>query len=239
MSLNVKVWQNIDGTEGADFLYLRCRREIWLQYIWEMWIPLEPGVVVSGEAMIIGAQWQEISSCKERKGYVHYAGTAVEEGEITLCVKKTADTRFERIVNMMRIQKAEIICRGEGSYFGGRPGALEPGRELLLPGCLQKCDKKALSILMVDFSCALKPSSCTSFRTSAMREASSHIHHHYKRRKGLWTAARQIPFVFDKTGTLTEAKPVVGDDNCRLTIWANELLRIAACLEEAFPSLNG
>ncbi|MDO4278010.1 MAG: heavy metal translocating P-type ATPase [Lachnoclostridium edouardi] len=234
MSLNVKkVWQNIDGTEVLTPVSQIQEGNLITVHMGNV-IPLD-GVVVSGEAMINQASMtgESLPVKKEKDMYV-YAGTAVEEGEITLCVKKTAgDTRFERIVNMIEdSEKLKSSVEGKAATLAD---ALVPWSlgGTALTWLLTRNVTKALSILMVDFSCALKLAMPLSV-LSAMREASSH-HITVKGGKFMEAVAQADTIVFDKTGTLTKAKPVVADIVPFNHMSQNELLRIAACLEEHFP----
>lgn len=193
------------------------------------------GVVVSGEAMVNQASMtgESLPVKKEKEAYV-YAGTAIEEGEITLRVKEAAgSTRFERIVTMMEdSQKLKSTLEGKAATLAD---ALVPWSlgGTILTWLLTRNVTKAMSILMVDFSCALKLAMPLSV-LSAMREASSY-HITVKGGRYLEAVADADTIVFDKTGTLTKARPVVADvvtfgGRDRL-----EMLRIAACLEEHLP----
>ena len=170
---------------------------------------------------------------KEAGGYV-YAGTAVEEGEITICVKKAAgSTRFERIVHM--IEESEKLKSSVEGKAATLADALVPWSlgGTVLTWLLTRNVTKALSILMVDFSCALKLAMPLAV-LSAMREASGH-HITVKGGKYMEAVAEADTIVFDKTGTLTKAQPVVADIVTFEGRDQNEMLRVAACLEEHFP----
>ena len=170
---------------------------------------------------------------KEAGGYV-YAGTAVEEGEITICVKKAAgSTRFERIVHM--IEESEKLKSSVEGKAATLAAALVPWSlgGTVLTWLLTRNVTKALSILMVDFSCALKLAMPLAV-LSAMREASGH-HITVKGGKYMEAVAEADTIVFDKTGTLTKAQPVVADIVTFEGRDQNEMLRVAACLEEHFP----
>lgn len=234
MSLNIsKVWQYVDGTEVLvpvseiqenDFITVHMGNVI----------PLD-GVVSIGEAMVNQSSMTgESVPVKKETGMYVYAGTAIEEGEITLCVKKAAgDTRFERIVTM--IEESERLKSAAEGRAANLADALVPwslgGTALIW--LLTRNVTKALSILMVDFSCALKLAMPLSVLT-AMGEASRH-HITVKGGKYLEAVAAADTVVFDKTGTLTKAKPQVADVVVFNGQDKNELLRIAACLEEHFP----
>lgn len=234
MSLNItKVWQNVDGTEvlvpvagirEGDFVTVHLGNVI----------PLD-GVVVSGEAMVNQASMTgESVPVKKEEGMYVYAGTAIEEGEITFCVKKAAGaTRFERIVTM--IEESEQLKSTAEGKAATIADALVPWSlgGTALTWLLTRNPAKALSILMVDFSCALKLAMPLSV-LSAMREASGY-HITVKGGKYMEAVAAADTIVFDKTGTLTKAKPQVADVVVFNGQDRDELLRIAACLEEHFP----
>ncbi len=171
---------------------------------------------------------------KKESGMYVYAGTAIEEGEITLCVKKEAGaTRFERIVTM--IEESEQLKSTAEGKAATLADALVPWSlgGTALTWLLTRNVSKALSILMVDFSCALKLAMPLSV-LSAMREASAY-HITVKGGKYMEAVAAADTIVFDKTGTLTKAKPQVADVVVFNGKDKDELLRIAACLEEHFP----
>lgn len=234
MSLNIeKVWQNVDGTEILVPVSQISEGDLVTVHVGTV-IPLD-GVVVSGEAMVNQASMtgESLPVKKEKEAYV-YAGTAIEEGEITLRVKEAAgSTRFERIVTMIEdSQKLKSTLEGKAATLAD---ALVPWSlgGTILTWLLTRNVTKAMSILMVDFSCALKLAMPLSV-LSAMREASSY-HITVKGGRYLEAVADADTIVFDKTGTLTKARPVVADvvtfgGRDRL-----EMLRIAACLEEHFP----
>ena len=197
-------------------------------------IPFD-GVVADGEAMINQASMtgESVPVKKEAGSYV-YAGTAVEEGEITLKVKHAAgSTRFERIVQM--IEDSEKLKSSVEGKAASLADALVPWSlgGTALTWLLTRNSTKALSILMVDFSCALKLAMPLSV-LSAMREANSH-HITVKGGKFLEAVSEAHTIVFDKTGTLTKAEPVLADIVVFNDMTKNEILRIAACLEEHFP----
>lgn len=234
MSLNIdKVWQNVGGTEVLVSVSGIREGDLITVHVGNV-IPLD-GTVVSGEAMVNQASMtgEAVPVKKERDSYV-YAGTAIEEGTITLCVKKTSGaTRFERIVEM--IEESEKLKSAVEGRAANLADALVPwslgGTALawLLTGNVTR----ALSVLMVDFSCALKLAMPLSV-LSAMREASGY---HVTVKGGIYleAIAKADTIVFDKTGTLTRAKPVVAEVVAFEGRDKNEMLRIAACLEEHFP----
>ena len=234
MSLNIeKVWQNVDGTEVLVPVSNIKEGDLVTVHVGNV-IPLD-GEVVTGEAMVNQASMtgESVPVKKEAGSYV-YAGTAVEEGEITLKVKHAAgSTRFERIVQM--IEDSEKLKSSVEGKAASLADALVPWRlgGTALTWLLTRNSTKALSILMVDFSCALKLAMPLSV-LSAMREANSH-HITVKGGKFLEAVSEAHTIVFDKTGTLTKAEPVLADIVVFNDMTKNEILRIAACLEEHFP----
>ena len=234
MSLNIgKVWQKVDGAEVLVPLSRIREGDLVTVHVGSM-VPLD-GIVAEGEAMIKQASMtgESIPVHKEAGGYV-YAGTAVEEGEITICVKKAAgSTRFERIVHM--IEESEKLKSSVEGKAATLADALVPWSlgGTVLTWLLTRNAAKALSILMVDFSCALKLAMPLAV-LSAMREASGH-HITVKGGKYMEAVAQADTIVFDKTGTLTKAQPVVADIVTFEGRDQNEMLRVAACLEEHFP----
>lgn len=234
MSLNIdRVWQ---VTDGADVLVpvAKIREGDLIRIHVGNMIPLD-GIIVEGEAMINQASMtgEAIPVKKEKDMYV-YAGTVVEEGEITLSVREAAgSTRFERIVTM--IEESERLK----SSLEGKAATLA---DTLVPWSLggtaltwliTRNTTKALSILMVDFSCALKLAMPLAV-LSAMREAGEY-HITVKGGKYMEAVAAADTIVFDKTGTLTKANPTVADIVAFGGRDKNEMLRLAACLEEHFP----
>ena len=197
-------------------------------------IPFD-GTVIEGEAMINQAALTGESVPVRRSSEDSvYAGTVLEEGEITLRVEKTGgSSRFEKIVTMIEAsEKLKSSLEGKAEHLADQ---LVPytfaGTGLVY--LLTRNVTKALSVLMVDFSCAMKLSMPISV-LSAIREASKY-HLTVKGGKYLEAVAEADTIVFDKTGTLTKAHPTVvdvisfnGDD-------PDELLRVAACMEEHFP----
>ena len=234
MSLNVeKVWKKVDGTEVFVPLSDVTAGDELTVHMGTV-IPLD-GVVVSGEAMVNQASMTgEPQPVRKEPGSYVYAGTALEEGEITFKVEKSAgSTRYERIVQMIEdSEKLKSSVEGKASNLAD---ALVPWSlgGTALTYLLTRNATKALSILMVDFSCALKLAMPLAV-LSAMREASQH-HITVKGGKFLEAVAEAETIVFDKTGTLTKAKPVVSDVVSFNGMEKEELLRIAACLEEHFP----
>ena len=234
MSLNIeKVWQKVDGTEVLVPVSNIKEGDLVTVHVGNV-IPLD-GEVVTGEAMVNQASMtgESVPVKKEAGSYV-YAGTAVEEGEITLKVKHAAgSTRFERIVQM--IEDSEKLKSSVEGKAASLADALVPWSlgGTALTWLLTRNSTKALSILMVDFSCALKLAMPLSV-LSAMREANSH-HITVKGGKFLEAVSEAHTIVFDKTGTLTKAEPVLADIVVFNDMTKNEILRIAACLAEAIP----
>ena len=234
MSLNIeKVWQNVDGTEVLVPVSNIKEGDLVTVHVGNV-IPLD-GEVVTGEAMVNQASMtgESVPVKKEAGSYV-YAGTAVEEGEITLKVKHAAgSTRFERIVQM--IEDSEKLKSSVEGKAASLADALVPWSlgGTALTWLLTRNSTKALSILMVDFSCALKLAMPISV-LSAIREAQQ-CDITVKGGKYLEAVSEATTIVFDKTGTLTKAKPTVIDIIPFNDSEPEELLRIAACLEEHFP----
>ena len=234
MSLNIsRVWQKVDGTEVLVPVSKIREGDLVTVHMGNV-IPLD-GVVTSGDAMVNQASMTgESAPVRKGEGSYVYAGTAVEEGEITLRVRKAAgDTRFERIVTM--IEESEQLKSTAEGKAATLADALVPWSlgGTVLTWLLTRNVTKALSILMVDFSCALKLAMPLSV-LSAMREAGSY-HITVKGGKYMEAVAAAHTIVFDKTGTLTKARPQVADVVVFNGMKKDELLRIAACLEEHFP----
>ena len=197
-------------------------------------IPLD-GVVAQGEATINQASLTgESVPVAKRPGSAVYAGTVVEEGECILDVKQASGQgRYDQIVEM--IQRSEQMKSAAEAKASGLADKLVPYTFAgsLLSLALTRNVTRALSVLMVDFSCALKLAMPLAV-LSAMREAGRE-HITVKGGKFLEAVAKADTIVFDKTGTLTHACPRVaevvpfnGKDEA-------EMLRLAACLEEHFP----
>ncbi|MBQ9157151.1 MAG: heavy metal translocating P-type ATPase [Eubacterium sp.] len=197
-------------------------------------IPFD-GEVHAGEAMVNQASFtgESLPVRKTIDSYV-YAGTVLEEGEITVQVKSVGgNSRFEKIVTM--IEESEKLKSGLESRAEHLADRLVPLTFLGtgLTWLLTRNTTKALSVLMVDFSCALKLAMPISV-LSAIREASLHKIT-VKGGKFLEAVADADTIVFDKTGTLTKATPTVVDVVSFCEESPDEILRIAACLEEHFP----
>ena len=197
-------------------------------------IPLD-GVIAAGEVMVNQASLTgESVPVPKGPGMTIYAGTVVEEGECTLQVtSQSGSSRYDKIAAM--IEHSESLKSAAESRAANLADRLVPYTLTgsLAAYLLTRTVTRALSVLMVDFSCALKLAMPLAV-LSAMREASgSHIT--VKGGKYLETVALADTVVFDKTGTLTYACPVVaqvipfGGQN------EADVLRIAACLEQHFP----
>lgn len=234
MSLNVsRVWLCRDGQEilvsaseirPGDCVIVRMGNVI----------PFD-GIVVSGDGMINQASLtgESLPVHKEKDGYV-YAGTVVEEGEIILRVQKvTGATRYEKIVTM--IEESEKLKSGAESRAEHLADKLVPYTLFGTGGVwlATRNTTKALAVLMVDFSCALKLAMPIAV-LSAIREAGFY-HMTVKGGKYLEAVAEAETIVFDKTGTLTKAQPTVKEVVTFGELNSDEALRIAACLEEHFP----
>ena len=197
-------------------------------------IPFD-GVVSRGEAMVNQASMtgEAVPVKKTAESYV-YAGTVVEEGELIICVKAVSKaTRFEKIVTM--IEESEKLKSNLESHAEHLADQLVPYTlaGTILTWLLTRDVTKALAVLMVDFSCALKLAIPISV-LSAIREAGAH-NITVKGGKYVEAAANATTIVFDKTGTLTEARPTVRKVVSFCEQSEDELLRMAACLEEHFP----
>ena len=197
-------------------------------------IPLD-GTVVSGEALINQSTLTgEGIPVEKKEGAYVYAGTVIEEGDIVLKVQKASGaTRYEKIIRM--IEESESLKSGVESRAEHLADRLVPYTlgGTILAYLLTKNVTKALSVLMVDFSCALKLSMPVTV-LSAMRECQDN-HLTVKGGKFLEAVADADTIVFDKTGTLTMATPKVVDVVAFSGNDKDEMLRIAACLEEHYP----
>lgn len=197
-------------------------------------IPFD-GIVSDGEAMVNQASLTGESVPVRRivENSV-YAGTVVEEGELTVLIKEVGgSSRFEKIVTMIEeSEKLKSALEGKAEHLADKLVPYSLGGTVLTY-LLTRNVNKAISVLMVDFSCALKLAMPISV-LSAIREASLY-HVTVKGGKYLEAVADADTIVFDKTGTLTKAKPTVVDVVSFNGAEPDELLRIAACLEEHFP----
>ena len=234
MALNVdKVWVRSQGTEvllpltkvqPGDEIVVRSGNMV----------PLD-GTVIEGEAMVNQAALTgESMPVRKAKGATVYAGTVVEEGECVFLAKAAGGAnRYDKIVAM--IKESEKLKSSTENR------ALELA-DKLVPWCLAgtvvtyaltRNVTRAISILMVDFSCALKLSMPLAV-LSAMRECGT-AHITVKGGKYLEALAKADTIVFDKTGTLTRATPQVVDIIPFSNSEKDDVLRLAACLEEHFP----
>ena len=234
MALNIsKVWKIKDGVEvltDADLIETGDNVVIRMGNI----IPFD-GVVVSGDALINQASMtgEAIPVRKEEGGSV-FAGTVVEEGEITIRVTAVGGSgRYDKIVRM--IEESEKLKSALESKAEGLADKLVPYTfaGAALAYLLSRNVMKAVSVLMVDYSCALKLAMPISV-LSAIREAGDKGIT-VKGGKFLEAVSEAEVIVFDKTGTLTKAQPAVKDVISFNGEDPDELLREAACLEEHFP----
>ena len=197
-------------------------------------IPFD-GTVTDGEAMVNQASLtgESVPVCKKPDS-VAYAGTVVEEGEITIRVKTVGgSSRYDKIVTMIEeSEKLKSSLEGKAEHLADKLVPYTLGGTALTY-LLTRNATKALAILMVDFSCALKLAMPISV-LSAIREAGTHKVT-VKGGKYLEAMAEADTIVFDKTGTLTKAKPTVVDVVSFEENDPDEMLRIAACMEEHFP----
>ncbi len=234
MSLNVnKVWMLADGKEILTDVQKVKADDVVVIHMGNV-VPFD-GVVVQGAGAVNQASMtgESMAVAKEVGGYV-YAGTVLEEGEICVRVKETAGAnRYEKIVSMIEeTEKLKSAMEGQAEHLADK---LVP-YTLLGTGLvylLTRNATKALSVLMVDFSCALKLAMPIAV-LSAIREASTH-QITVKGGRFLEQVEAADTIVFDKTGTLTNATPTVVDVIPFVDENPDELLRIAACLEEHFP----
>ena len=234
MSLNIsKVWLLVDGKEILmDVDQVKAGDHI-VSHMGNV-IPFD-GIVLSGEGMVNQSSLTGESLPVEKKeGSYAYAGTVLEEGELIIEVKESLGaTRYEKIVTMIEeTEKLKSAMESKAEHLADR---LVP-YTLLGTGlvyALTRNTTKALSVLMVDFSCALKLAMPITV-LAAIKEANRH-HITVKGGKFLEQMAEADTILFDKTGTLTKAQPVVVDVVSFNGEDADELLRLAACLEEHFP----
>lgn len=234
MSLNIrKVWMKKDDQEILVDSSKISRGDTVVVHMGNV-IPFD-GVVSGGEGMVNQASLTgESLPVRRAEGQSVYAGTVLEEGELEIQVKEVSGSaRFEKIVTMIEdSEKLKSALESRAEHLA----------DLLVPytllgtgivGILTRNMTKALSVLMADFSCALKLAMPIAV-LSAIREAGqSGIT--VKGGKYLEAVAEADTVVFDKTGTLTKAKPTVKDVIVFGDYPEDEALRIAACLEEHFP----
>lgn len=197
-------------------------------------IPFD-GVVVSGDGMVNQASLtgEPLAVHREKGGYV-YAGSVLEEGEITFCVKKVGgSSRYERIVTMIEeSEKLKSSVEGKAARLADQLVPVTLGGTVLT-WLLTRNATKTLSVLMVDFSCALKMAMPLAVLSAIRQAGDGGIT--VKGGKYMEAVAEAETIVFDKTGTLTEAKPTVRQVVPMNEMNEEELLRLAACLEEHFP----
>lgn len=234
MSLNVsKVWLKTGEQEIlVDSRQIKEEDEIVVRM--GTVIPFD-GVVTLGEGMVNQSSLtgEPLPVRKEAGGYV-YAGSVLEEGEITFRVKKASgSSRYEKIVTMIEeSEKLKSSVEGKAERLADKLVPITLAGTALT-WLFTRNAAKTLSVLMVDFSCALKLAMPITV-LSAIRQAGNYDTT-VKGGKYLEAVAEAETIVFDKTGTLTKAKPTVkmvvpfcGEEE-------SELLRVAACLEEHFP----
>ena len=234
MSLHVdSVWQQVDGTEvltkiteiqPGDRIIVRTGSLI----------PLD-GVVAEGEAMVNQASLTgESMPVVKRPGSPVYAGTVAEEGECVVTVEKVSGSgRYDRVVRMIEeSEKLKSTAEDKAARMADKLVPYTLGGTALTY-LLTRNVTKMLAVLMVDFSCALKLAIPISV-LSAMRESSSY-HISVKGGRFLEAVAKADTIVFDKTGTLTYATPTVAQIVSFGGHDEQEMLRLAACLEEHYP----
>ncbi len=234
MSLGIdRVWVRADGREVlVPISDIQVGDEIVVRM--GNMIPLD-GKVVSGEVMVNQASITgESLPVRKETGSYTYAGTVVEEGECVICVDQVSGSgRYDKIVRMIEdSEKLKSATEDRASHLADRLVPFSLGGTLLT-WMITRNAAKALSILMVDFSCALKLSMPLAV-LSAMRESNAY-HISVKGGKFLEAVSEADTVVFDKTGTLTRATPSVAQivtfDGRR----EKDVLRMAACLEEHYP----
>lgn len=234
MSLNIgKVWLRTEAGEVQVNSHMVKAGDEVVVHMGNV-IPFD-GEIVSGEAMINQSTLtgEPLPVRKKTDDFV-YAGTVVEEGEVSIRVKNVGgDGRYEKIVAMIEeSEKLKSSVEGKASHLADRlvPYTLAGAGLTYL---FTRNVTKAISVLMVDFSCALKLAMPISV-LSAIQEASRYSIT-VKGGKYMEAVSEAKTIVFDKTGTLTRATPVVKDVVSFCNETPDELLRIAACLEEHFP----
>ena len=234
MSLHVeKVWMKQDETEvlvDSNKIQKGDRIVVHMGNV----IPFD-GTVTDGEGMVNQASLTgESVAVRKNEGAGVFAGTVLEEGELTIRVTAVGGgSRYEQVVKM--IEESEKLKSGLESKAEHLADRLVPWTlgGTALTYLLTRNVTKTLSVLMVDFSCALKMAMPISV-LYAIHEAGAH-HITVKGGKFLEAVADADTIVFDKTGTLTKAKPTVVKVVSFDGRSEDELLRIAACLEEHFP----
>ena len=235
MSLNVdKVWLRTEGKEDVLVPINTVQEGDEIVVGVGSMIPLD-GIVSKGEAMVNQASLTgESAGVRKDAGTTVYAGTVVEEGELVIQVQHASgSTRYEKIVHMIEdSQKMKSSLESGAEHLADK---LVPYSfaGTILTYLLTRNITKAVSILMVDFSCALKLAMPVTV-LSAMRECNDHGIT-VKGGKFMEAMAEADTIVFDKTGTLTKAQPTVREVVPFGGHKRDEVLRISACLEEHFP----
>ncbi len=234
MSLNVdKVWVSRDGAESLVALNDVKSGDTVIVRTGNM-IPLD-GTVISGEVSVNQSSMtgESLPVLKKAGSYV-YAGTVAEEGECLVRVDNTAGSgRYDRIVRMIEeSEKLKSTTEDKASRLANKLVPYTLGGTVLTY-LLTRNITKTLAVLMVDFSCALKLSMPITV-LSAMRE-SSNYHISVKGGRFLEAVAKADTIVFDKTGTLTYATPRVAEIVTFGGKKEEDMLRLAACLEEHYP----
>ncbi len=234
MSLNIdRVWLKIeDGEVLVPLHQIQTGDRVAIRM--GGMVPLD-GLLVEGEVMVNQASLTgESSPVPKRPGSSVYAGTVVEEGECVLQVtQQSGQGRYDKIVAMIeQSEQLKAAAENRASHLADRlvPYTLAGSGLVYL---LTRNTTRALSVLMVDFSCALKLSMPLAV-LSAMGEA-SRFHVTVKGGKYLEAVAQADTIIFDKTGTLTHASPMVAQVISFSGRDEGEMLRLAACLEEHFP----
>lgn len=234
MSINIsKVWLVRDDQETLIAISQIKPGDLVVVHVGNT-IPFD-GIVMSGEAMVNQASLtgESIPVRKVEGSYV-YAGTVIEEGEIRLQVKEAnGSTKYEKIVTMIEdSEKLKSTLESKAEHLADKlvPYTLFGAG---LTWLLTRNVTKAVSVLMVDYSCALKLAMPITV-LSAIRELREY-HVVVKGGKFLEAMAEADTIVFDKTGTLTKAEPTVVDVVSFCQESPDELLRVAACMEEHFP----
>ena len=235
MSLNIdKVWirtpegeevlVSLSSVEAGDLIVVRTSGMI----------PLD-GMVVEGEGSVNEASMTgESLPVAKAPGSLVYAGTVMEDGECVIRVTKAAGSgRYDRIVKMIEeSEKLKSSTEAKASHLADHLVPYSLGGTLAV-GALTRNMTRAMAVLMVDYSCALKLAMPLSV-LSAMREAGEH-HISVKGGRFMEAAAEADIIVFDKTGTLTHACPRVAEVIPFGEWTREEALRLAACLEEHYP----
>lgn len=234
LALNVtKVWKVEDGRSSLVSIHQIQDGDLIQVSIGSM-IPLD-GVVEEGEALVNQAALTgESIPAEKRPDSTVFAGTVVEEGELFIRVRGVSgETRYDRIVRM--IEESESMTSVTQSRAEAVVSRLIPYTfgTALVTGLLTRNLTKAASVLMVDFSCAIEVAMPIAV-LSSMREASRH-QITVKGGKYLEMISEANTIVFDKTGTLTYATPVVEEVLPMGDRKADDMLALAACLEEHFP----